>query len=249
MFQKKIENILQKHDYEFFHTKTTKSTMQDVRNYLKDYKENCFYLSDQQSKGKGQRGSNWYSPPGNIYCSISFDNFLDIKEHFLFSVLISLSIKMSLEKFNAKNIYFKWPNDIFYKKNKFAGMISEIININEKKSYIIVGFGINFISAPQLKNYQATYIKSFCNLKSINDFLLVFIKILFSNLQVLKKGKKNKLMEVFSKSLMFIDKKVTIVFSNSSSQDGIFRGVNDDGSLKLETEYKIENIYNGSIKL
>jgi len=249
MFQKKIENILQKYNYEFFHTKTTKSTMLDVRNYLKDYKENCFYLSDQQSEGKGQRASNWHSPPGNIYCSISFDNFLDIKEHFLFSVLISLSIKMSLENFNAKNIYFKWPNDIFYKKKKFAGMISEIIDTNEKKSHIIVGFGINFISAPQLKNYDATYIKSFCNLKSINDFLLVFIKVLFSNLQALQKGKKSKLMEVFSESLMFIDKKINIVFSNSSSKNGIFRGVNDDGSLKLETEYKIENIYNGSIKL
>jgi len=249
MFQKKIENILQKYNYEFFHTKTTKSTMLDVRNYLKVYKENCFYLSDQQSEGKGQRGNYWHSPPGNIYCSISFDNFLDIKEHFLFSVLISLSIKMSLEKFNAKNIYFKWPNDIFYKKNKFAGMISEIIDTNENKSHIIVGFGINFISAPQLKKYDATYIKSFCNLKSINEFLLVFIKILFSNLQALQKGKKNKLMKVFSESLMFIDKKVNIVFSNSSSKNGIFRGVNDDGSLKLETKYKIENIYKGSIKL
>ena len=62
MFQKKIENILQKHNYEFFHTKTTKSTMHGCRNYLKDYKKNCFYLSDQQTKGKGQRGSNWYSP-------------------------------------------------------------------------------------------------------------------------------------------------------------------------------------------
>ena len=118
MAQNKIENISKKNSYLFFNTKNTTSTMNDVRNHLKNFKRNCIYLSNQQSEGRGQRGNKWESPKGNIYCSISFDNFLSIKEHFLFSVLIATSIKMSLEKFGAKYISFKWPNDIFYKKKK-----------------------------------------------------------------------------------------------------------------------------------
>ena len=249
MIQNKIKKILQEYNYNFFYKETTQSTMHDVRNYLKNYKKNCVYLSDHHTEGRGQRGNIWQSPPGNIYCSISFDNFLDIKEHFLFSVLISVSIKMTLEQFNAKSLFFKWPNDIFYKKKKFAGMISEVININQNKSYIIIGFGINFIQSLQLKNYNATFIKSFCNIDSINNFLLIFIKILFLNLKELHNGKKNNLMKIFTQSLMLIDKKICIVLSNTSQKNGIFRGVNDDGSLKLEIDNKIENIYSGSIKL
>ena len=245
----KIEKILQKHGYKFFHTKNTKSTMYNASNYLKNYKENCFYLSDQQSEGRGQRGKYWQSPKGNIYCSISFDNFLDINDHFLFSALVAVSIKMSLERFNVQSIYFKWPNDIFYKKKKFAGIISEIININNIKSYIIVGFGINFISSPKIEKYPTTYIKSFCNIETINDFLLVFIGILFSNIDDLKKGKKSYLMKKFSESLMFLDREVNIIFSDNSSKQGVFKGINKDGSLSLQTEGEVESIYNGSIKL
>ena len=249
MFKNKIEDILQKNNYEFIHLTSTSSTMFDVDNYLKKNSKNCICLCDKQTEGRGQRGNKWYSPVGNIYCSASFDNFLDIKEHFLFSVLISLSIKKSLEKFNANNIYFKWPNDIFYKKKKFAGIISKIVNINAKKSFIIIGFGINFISDPLLNKYKATYVKSFCDIKSIEEFFLVFFKVLFSNLRILKSYKKNQLIKIFSNSLMFLNKKINLVLPNGISKHGIFRGVNQDGSLKLEINCKIENIYNGSIKI
>ena len=137
----------------------------------------------------------------------------------------------------------------FTKKKKIAGMISEFVNSDKQKSHIIVGFGINFISAPRLKNYDTTYIKSFCNIKSIEDFFLIFIKILFINLKALEKGKKNQLLQFFSKSLMFIDQKINVVSSNKYSKIGIFRGINNDGSLNLEINDKILKIYNGSIKI
>ena len=56
-------------------------------------------------------------------------------------------------------------------------------------------------------------------------------------------------MDFFSESLMLINEKIKIVFPNTLIKNGIFRGVNDDGSLMLETDDKIENIYNGSIEL
>ena len=223
--------------------------MFDAHNYLKKNKKNCFLLADQQSKGRGQRGKNWHSPVGNIYCSISFDNFLDINEHFLFSILISISIRTTLEKFNAKNINFKWPNDIFYKSNKFAGMISEITDIDKKNSHIIVGLGINFVSAPEIKNYNTTYLRSFCNIKSINEFLIVFIEVLFLNLEEIRREGKNMLIKRFSKYLMFVDEKIKITLPNDLIKEGIFRGVNDDGSLQLEINKEIKNIYNGRIEL
>ena len=223
--------------------------MLDVRNFLLKNNKNCIFLSDEQSEGRGRRGDIWYSPLGNIYCSISFDNFLKNRNYFLFNVLITTSIKLTLEKFGAENIYFKWPNDIFYKNKKFAGIISENINIDKMHSYIIVGFGINIVSSPEIRDYNSTFIKSFCNMKKINKFLSLFFKILFSKIKDLKKGKKNELINIFCSSLMLIDKKIKIKFTDCSHKIGIFRGIDIDGSLKLEKDNKIENIYNGSIEL
>ena len=126
-----LKQIAKKNEYQFFHKKNTNSTMSEVRDYLIKNKKNCIFLSDQQKKGKGQRGKQWHSPIGNIYCSISFENLFQIKEHFIFSILIATSIKMTLQKFNAKHIKFKWPNDIFYKNMKFSGMISESLFIDK----------------------------------------------------------------------------------------------------------------------
>ena len=248
MLKNKVRQILSKNDYDFLHKKTTKSTMFEVQNYIKKNNKNCIFLSDHQSEGRGQRGNVWQSPIGNIYCSISFDNFLKIEEHFLFSILVSQTIKMSLEYFDVTNVFFKWPNDIFYEKKKFAGIINEIFNI-KNTSYIIMGFGINFSSAPELKKYNSTYIKSFCSVKSIDDFLFIFIKILFANLNDLQLGKKNYLISKFSQSLMFINEKIKIISPNNIIENGVFRGINKDGSLKLETNNQIKNIYNGSIRI
>ena len=248
MLENKVRHILLKNDYDFLHTRTAKSTMFEAQNYIKKNDRNCIFLSDHQSEGRGQRGNIWQSPVGNIYCSISFDNFLKTEEHFLFSILVGQTIKMSLEYFDATNIFFKWPNDIFYEKKKFAGIINEILDI-KNKSYIVMGFGINFSSAPKLKKYNSTYIKSFCNVKSIDDFLFIFIKILFANLKDLQSGKKNYLISKFSESLMLINEKIKIILPNDIIEKGIFRGINKDGSLKLEKNNKIENIYSGSIRL
>ena len=79
-----------------------------------------YFLANQQTDGIGRRGSYWHSPSGNFYCSISIDNFLEIKDHFLYSILVCVSIKMVLEKFGVKKIKFKWPNDIFYEKKKLV---------------------------------------------------------------------------------------------------------------------------------
>ena len=249
MIKEKITKLLKKNNYKFFHIIKTESTMNDVRSYVECYKKNCLFLADEQIKGRGQRGNKWDSPPGNVYCSVSFDNFLGIKNHFLFSILIALSIKMTLDKFKVKNVFFKWPNDIFYKKKKFAGLISEIIKVSEDKSFVVIGFGINFISNKKFKTYNATYLKSFCDVESIEDFLLSFIKTLFLNLNLLKMEGENKFIKFFSKSLLFINEEIKILLPNNTLICGIFRGINVDGSLRLDIENKIEKIYNGRIQL
>jgi len=245
----KVKKIIQENEYEFIHIKSTPSTMINVKKFLKTENKNCIVLSDQQTAGKGRRGNTWFSPKGNIYFSISFNNLLNLKSHFLFSILTAVSIKMTLEKFKAKNIKFKWPNDIFFENKKFSGIILESYKVNDNKSYMIVGCGINIESSPKVLEYSTTYVKKFCKIKTLDDFLAEFYEILFFNWNLLIENNYSNLVAIYTKSLMFIGEKITIKMDNNSSISGIFKRVNTDGSLQIKNDNRISNLYNGTIQI
>ena len=249
MIEKKIKKIAKNNKYEFIHVDSTASTMLDVKEFLNTNNTNCIFLADKQTNGVGRRGNYWHSPKGNLYCSISIDNFLEIKDHFLYSILICVSIKMVLEKFGVKNIKFKWPNDIFFENQKIGGMISEIIKVGKFNKYIIVGFGMNITSSPEIKGHPTNYLKSFCDIQNTNDFLVLFLEIFFLNLYDLQIKNTDKMYSFFTSSLMFMDESIRIIQPNKSILSGIFRGIDSDGSLHLEKNNIVEKIYNGTIKL
>ena len=249
MIEKKIKKIAKNNKYEFIHVDSTISTMLDVKKFLSMNNTNCIFLADKQTEGVGRRGNYWYSPKGNLHCSMSIDNFLEIKDHFLYSILVCVTIKMVLKKFGVKKIKFKWPNDIFYENQKIGGMISEIIKVGKFDKYIIIGFGINISSSPEIRGYPTNYLKSFCNIQNTNDFLVLFFEIFFLNLQNLRIKKTKKMYDIFTRSLMFMNENITIIQPNKSILSGIFRGIESDGSLQLEKNNIIEKIYNGTIKL
>ena len=249
MNDQKLNKLVKNFDYEFIHIQETTSTMKDVKNFLNNHEKNCIVLSDMQTEGRGQRGNLWHSPLGNVYCSVSFSNLLNFKDHFMYNVLIAVSIKLALESFDAKDISFKWPNDIFHKNKKFSGMISEIFKCNNSKPYIISGFGINIFNSPVFKKYPTTYVKSFCNINSIESFLEVFFEILFLNFNKYFYKDTKHLLELFKNSLMKINEDITILLSNKTIIHGKFKDINNDGSLILESNGFTKNIYNGRIEL
>jgi len=223
MIENKIKNIAKNNKYDFIHVDSTDSTMLDVKKFLNTNNRNCIFLADKQTGGIGRRGNFWHSPRGNLYCSMSINNFLEIKDHFLYSILLCVSIKMVLEKFGVKKIQFKWPNDIFYENQKIGGILSEIIKIGKFYEYMIVGFGINIDSSPEIKEYPTNYLKSFCNIQNTNDFLIFFFEIFFLNLQELRTKNTYNMISIYKKSLMFIDENITIILPNQSILSGIFR--------------------------
>ena len=245
----KIEEISKSNNYEFININSTLSTMIDAKKYLEKNNSNCIILANEQIAGKGRRGNHWHSPKGNIYSSITFNNCLKKNEFFLFNIIIALSIKLALKEFKARNIYFKWPNDIFYKNKKFCGIIAETYQTKHTKNFIISGIGINMISSPTIKEHKTTYVRSFCKIINITDFMELFLEILFLNLNYLLLRKKKYLIDQFSDSLMFLGEEISLKLDDKSIISGFFLGINPDGSLILKNNKKVENIYNGSIIL
>ena len=86
----------------------------------------------------------------------------------------------------AKKIIIKWPNDLLFKKQKFCGILQEVIKFNNFE-YLIVGIGLNTNILPQNKSFQSTCLKNILNKRINNQKILKNIQIAYE--KFLKKKK------------------------------------------------------------
>mgnify|MGYP003526946868 CR=1 FL=1 len=97
-----------------------------------------------QTKGRGQLTNVWEAEEGkNILCSILLrPTALPIKSQFLISQAISVAIVDVLNTF-AEDFSIKWPNDIYYKEEKIAGILIENTLSSKGIDSCIIGLGLN----------------------------------------------------------------------------------------------------------
>ena len=97
-----------------------------------------------QTNGRGQLSNVWEAEEGkNILCSILLrPTSLPIKSQFLISQAISVAIVDVLNSY-LDGFFIKWPNDIYYKEDKIAGILIENTLSSAGISTCIIGLGLN----------------------------------------------------------------------------------------------------------
>ncbi len=124
------------------------STNDYVSGLLKEKKpeEGSIYSSLFQSAGKGIGQNKWESEKGKnlLFSLILYPSFLPVEDQFLISKAVSLGIANYIQA-KTNNIKIKWPNDIYYKEKKIAGILIEnsIKGSNLNSSIIGIGFNLN----------------------------------------------------------------------------------------------------------
>ena len=99
----------------------------------------CWALT--QTKGKGRNGRSWFSPKGGLWFSILFKPRKIFSDVNLYTKISSIALCKFFEKLNLEPI-IKWPNDIYIKRKKIAGILTETI-FGESNVAVIVGIGVN----------------------------------------------------------------------------------------------------------
>lgn len=97
-----------------------------------------------QSSGRGQMGNGWESESGkNLLISIIlYPLTTSVSDQFLISMAISLGISDFLDK-KLSGCKIKWPNDIYVKNDKIAGLLIENSVIDNSIISSIAGIGLN----------------------------------------------------------------------------------------------------------
>lgn len=110
-----------------------------------------------QTNGRGQKGNTWESErEKNLLFSIQcHPQFTDAGNQFCLSEAISMAIVDTLSETDdeiAENISVKWPNDIYWKNMKLAGILIENSIQGHCLSESIIGVGLNVNQQTFLSN-------------------------------------------------------------------------------------------------
>ncbi|HLW08823.1 MAG TPA: biotin--[acetyl-CoA-carboxylase] ligase [Fermentimonas sp.] len=112
--------------------------------YEQHPEEGSMVISEFQTSGRGQMGNSWSSESGKnlILSLLVYPDQLPANEQFIISRIASLAVKNCMDQF-VDDIRIKWPNDIFWKDKKIAGMLIENDVQGKFIRNSIIGIGIN----------------------------------------------------------------------------------------------------------
>ena len=126
----------------------TKSTQTDAKEGIEaGNKGNTLYLSTCQTAGRGRFQRPYYSPSqGGIYMSLHIQPNLHYEKLPSYTLLVAAAVYKAIKNLTMIEVDIKWVNDIYFKKKKIAGILTEAMTSVETGlvADVIIGLGINF---------------------------------------------------------------------------------------------------------
>lgn len=208
-------------------------------------------LADQQRMGRGTQGRTWFglSKP-QLTFSILLQPTVPVQKFPIINVLCGILLVQTMKEIGIE-AQIKWPNDVYIKNKKVAGILSEL-NTGQSTPRIMVGIGINVEAS--LDEFPTELQDKATALSLHSSKIPDRFKILESFLQKLEAAlydwsieKLTKFtQEEFEKLWIYKDQPIEIR-QDQKSFHGIARKINASGALELETKNGIEAIYSGSV--
>jgi len=96
-----------------------------------------------QSAGRGRLDRRWESPPGaSLLCSILLRPDVAPDQLQLVVACVALAARAALVRLCGVRPALKWPNDLIVGDAKIAGLLAEIVAVDERLA-VVVGIGVN----------------------------------------------------------------------------------------------------------
>ena len=207
------------------------STNPDIENFTVITAEN-------QTKGKGQMGSVWFSEPGkNLIMSVLIKDFLfNGNQIFNINIVTSISIIQALETLKIPDLSIKWPNDIMSLNKKIGGILIENTIKSDGGIFSIIGLGLN-VNQTDFENLpNASSMAEICKANfNIEELLFLIIERMEQNIQ--NWSKNSKIMESDYTNKLF-KKGIPMPFEDQKQDRfmGIIQGVSTFGKLEILLE-------------
>lgn len=206
-----------------------------------DIIEGTVIISDEQTKGRGQRGNAWVSEAGqNLMLSLILQpRFLKPSDHFFLNMAVCLAVRATVVDFLYESkCQVKWPNDVYIGKSKVAGILIENSVRGNSIDSAVIGIGMNV----NQKNFGVLKATSLRN--ELNDDLekqRVFASLI-TNIEIYYlKLKARRLKEIKEEYLQYLfGYQTSMRFKSEYEFLGIIESVDDSGLLSIMVDGSVK---------
>jgi BirA family transcriptional regulator, biotin operon repressor / biotin---[acetyl-CoA-carboxylase] ligase len=210
-------------------------------------------LADQQSGGRGRGSNQWWAAAGSLTFSLLIDSGqfgIASSKWPVLSLSTGLAICEALEQIAPGGDFgVKWPNDVYCSGRKICGILIE--SPSASRGRVIVGIGLNvnnsLTAAPSEIQALATSLVDYLRRPlDMTGVLLNLLASLQSRWQELGSSGSEPQVAEFRRRCI-LDGRTVQVSSGSRLITGRCLGIDDSGSLVLQTESGREAIASGSV--
>jgi BirA family biotin operon repressor/biotin-[acetyl-CoA-carboxylase] ligase len=220
------------------------ATIESTNNYATGQVQNgtakhgTAWFAHNQTAGKGQRGKTWITEPSaNIILSIAVDtSSLLLSKQFSLSVAVALAAQQLFSKYSGDETFIKWPNDIYWRDRKAAGILIENIVQGQNWQWAIIGFGMNInqVEFPELPLKPVSLKQVTGKAFSTVELAKEFCSMLNERWNDLLKGKETEQLGIYNELLFKRNEKVKLKKGNRIFE-AVIKEVNEYGELVVFT--------------
>ncbi|MBR6798148.1 MAG: biotin--[Opitutales bacterium] len=237
-FQKKVGSKLR-----VFCIEETQSTNSDAAKMLASGTppHDFAICANSQTAGRGRiPGRRWESRAGNILLSLAFrPEKLSPEKLANFTLWLGVAVARMLKTNFGVPAQVKWPNDIFCRGKKMAGMLTEAHMTPERVLGIIFGIGLNVNLREnelphELRNSTTSLSRELggnaLNVNAVCAELLLALETAYA--EFLSGTHRKTLSEIWKEYDCLFGQRVIATFSNEKIR-GIADGIDGQGRIKI----------------
>lgn len=211
-------------------------------------------VAEMQTQGRGRRGRQWLSSYGrNIQMSIGVYLNMPMVDVSGLSLVAGVVLAQFLEAAGVKEGALKWPNDIHITGKKVAGLLLEVKGEAEGPVKAVLGIGLNLDMSEIEKHHISqpfTDLKSHLRgtIPSRTTMVADLAERLYRAIQEYQQTGLTSFLQQWKRYDKYLGQPVTIS-SAVKHTHGIYRGLDEQGRLLLETQHSIKTFSAGEVSL
>lgn len=212
--------------------------------------EGLAILAHRQTAGRGRRGRQWESLPGNLNLSVLLRPALPATEVSVFPLLAGVAAADAASAFLPAEAapMLKWPNDVLLNGAKLAGILIDAAPNTHLLDWLVIGVGINLIHAPKIAGRLTTTLKAHGGEATAEAAARMLLHYLGFWLEQLETNGAAAILDAWQ--LRAHPAGTPLAVQAAGGQvTGTYAGLSPKGELLLNVEDRIERFQTGEIFL
>jgi BirA family transcriptional regulator, biotin operon repressor / biotin---[acetyl-CoA-carboxylase] ligase len=211
--------------------------------------EGIVVVAEVQTKGRGRAGRDWQSlPDQGLLCSVLLRPNKAAGEFGAFPLVVGVAVAEAIEEVANVNCQLKWPNDVFIKGKKVAGILITSRLTANTFDYANVGIGINVASTPEeLPSTGTSLAIAAAGSVDRNALLAKLLGKLDECYAAFLSTGSSSFQHQWTSRVAYLNEAV-VLRDGDRLVEGILRGVDEQGALLIErSDGSIERLVAGDL--